>query len=130
MTELKCNDSFYGGLLGEELPVKFRLNGSIIEEYRKKVAPFGFNGLGEVVYLRTYAREKDDGCEVWVDTVERVVNGVFEILQHYIINKLHCTWDNNKAKDLAEDMFKRIFDMKFLPHRRSWTVGNGISCYY
>ncbi len=120
--------SFYGGLLGPQLIERFALNCELVEEYRDKPTPFGFNGLGEVVYLRTYAREKDNGeCEVWVDTIERVVNGVFEILHHYIVNKLHCQWDTEKAKRLSEDMFKRIFDMKFLPPGRGlWAMGSPI----
>lgn len=70
-----------------------------MESDAHKQAPFGFNGLGEVVYLRTYARDKSDGqSEVWIDTVERVVNGVFEILQHHVVNKLHCTWDAAKVE--------------------------------
>ena len=91
------NNTFYGGLLGPKLENCYVLDSNFINKYKNVPAPFGFNGLGEVVYLRTYAREKDNGeCEVWVDTVERVVNGVFEILQHYIINKLHCSWDIQK----------------------------------
>lgn len=126
------NTSFYGGLLGSQLSEKFTLSNDLVEEYRNKIAPFGFNGLGEVVYLRTYAREIESGprtgeCEVWVDTVERVVNGVFEILQHYIVNKLHCTWDIQKAKELSEDMFKRMFEMKFLPPGRGlWAMGSPV----
>lgn len=118
------------------------LNPALVEEYRHKQPPFGFNGLGEVVYLRTYARDKDNGqSEVWVDTVERVVKGVFEVLQHHIVNKLHCTWDTQKvfdqynlsvhpkciswqAQEHSEDMFRRIFEMKFLPPGRGlWAMG-------
>lgn len=120
-------ETFYGNLLGPKIESSFQLRKELIEEYKHKEVPFGFNGLGEVVYLRTYAREKDDGCEVWVDTVERVVNGVFEILQHYIVNKLHCVWDVNKSNILAEDMFKRIYNMKFLPPGRGlWAMGSPI----
>lgn len=78
---------------------RFVLDPALVEEYRHKKPPFGFNGLGEVVYLRTYAREKENGqSEVWIDTVERVVNGVFEVLQHHVVNKLHCPWDAQKVK--------------------------------
>jgi hypothetical protein len=121
---------FYGGLLGPQVPEaeRFTLDPALVEEYRNKKPPFGFNGLGEVVYLRTYAREKDNGqSEVWVDTVERVVKGVFEVLQHHVVNKLHCTWDAQKAKERSEDMFRRIFEMKFLPPGRGlWAMGSPI----
>lgn len=77
---------------------RFVLDPALVEEYRHKKPPFGFNGLGEVVYLRTYAREKDNGqSEVWLDTVQRVVTGTFEVLQHHVVNKLHCHWDAQKV---------------------------------
>jgi hypothetical protein len=118
---------FYGGLLGPKLSKneRFIVDINLYNEYKNKPAPFGFNGLGEVVYLRTYAREKENNeSEVWVDTVYRVVNGVFEILQHYIINKLNGEWDNKLAKELSKEMFIRIFTMKFLPPGRGlWAMG-------
>ena len=40
---------------------RFALSDNFIEGYRRKRAPFGFNGLGELVYMRTYSRIKDDG---------------------------------------------------------------------
>lgn len=124
------DNDFYGGLLGCRLPdnKRFKLRANIIDKYRNKVPPFGFNGLGELVYLRTYARDKENGSiETWIDTVERVVNGVFEILQHYIINKLHCDCSNLKLEELSEKMFERIFDMKFLPPGRGlWAMGSPI----
>ena len=44
-----------------------------IDEYAAEEPPFGFNGLGELVYRRTYSRLKADGVrEQWFETVERV----------------------------------------------------------
>ena len=78
--------------------VRFRLDRAFVDAFRHEKPPFGFNGLGEVVYLRTYARAKENGeTELWVDTVERVVEGAFEILQHYVVNKLQCTWDEDEV---------------------------------
>ena len=37
---------------------KFKLSEKFIEKYKRKKAPFGFNGLGELVYMRTYSRIK------------------------------------------------------------------------
>ena len=33
------------------------LSKDFINSYANKVAPWGFNGLGEIVYRRTYSRE-------------------------------------------------------------------------
>ena len=41
--------------------MKFSLSDNFIEQYKRKRAPFGFNGLGELVYMRTYSRLKEDG---------------------------------------------------------------------
>ena len=42
--------------------------------------PWGFAGIGEIVYARTYARTKEDGTrESWSDTVARVIAGTRQI---------------------------------------------------
>lgn len=54
----------------------FRLDKDFVETYKHIPAPFKFNGLGEMVYSRTYSRFKENGFkEKWFETVERVVNG-------------------------------------------------------
>jgi len=54
----------------------FKLSENFISKYKRKKAPFGFNGLGELVYMRTYSRIKEDGKnERWWETVQRVVEG-------------------------------------------------------
>lgn len=41
---------------------EFRLlNDSFLSNYKNIASPFGFNGLGEIVYRRTYSRVKADG---------------------------------------------------------------------
>ena len=41
--------------------MKFKLSENFINKYKRRKAPFGFNGLGELVYMRTYSRIKEDG---------------------------------------------------------------------
>jgi len=44
----------------------FRLSSKFLSDYKDRKPPFGFNGLGEFVYKRTYSRLKDDGLsEEW-----------------------------------------------------------------
>ena len=65
---------------------KFRLKDSFVEKYKKIKPPFGFNGLGEIIYYRTYAREKSDGTsEQWYETIRRVVEGTYSIQQRHTI---------------------------------------------
>ncbi len=59
----------------------FRMNDDFIALYKERKVNFGFNGLGNLVYKRTYSRIKDDGMnEEWYETVRRVVEGCFNML--------------------------------------------------
>ena len=48
--ETRTSVQFSSELLPYEIDLKF------VSKYRNIAPPFGFNGLGELVYLRTYAR--------------------------------------------------------------------------
>ena len=62
----------------EEIMEKFKLSDNFINKYKRRKAPFGFNGLGELVYMRTYSRIKENGKnERWWETVQRVVEGTY-----------------------------------------------------
>jgi len=51
-----------------------------IETYKTQTPPWGFGGLGEIVFLRTYSRKNgDDRTELWPETLQRVINGAIEI---------------------------------------------------
>jgi adenosylcobalamin-dependent ribonucleoside-triphosphate reductase len=108
----------------------FHLSKEFVDQYREKQAPFGFNGLGEVVYRRTYSRLKNDGSnkhEEWSDTLERVVNGTYAIQKDWI-NKHDLGWNELKAQDSAKEMFNRFFEMKCLPPGRGlWAMGSPIT---
>lgn len=62
----------------------FRLHGKFVSGYASRKPPFGFNGLGEMVYQTRYARVLPDGSkEQWHQTVERVVNGTYNMQVSY-----------------------------------------------
>lgn len=91
------------------------------------VARFGepdWGPLGKVTFERTYAREKLDGSkERFVDTLERVVNGVYQIQQQHAHN-LGVPFDLDKAQRSAQKMFKLMHEFKFLPPGRGlWAMG-------
>jgi ribonucleoside-triphosphate reductase len=99
------------------------LKDEFISEYRDKQPQWGFksgpNSLGEITYRRTYSR---DG-EQWFQTVQRVVEGTYEIIlnhcEHYNI-----PFDMDLAKYDAQEMYKLIYDFKFLPPGRGlWMMG-------
>lgn len=57
-----------------------KLSDEFLEQYKGRQPKWGFDGLGYVVYLRTYARVKPDGTlEDWWETVRRVTEGNFNI---------------------------------------------------
>ena len=107
---------------------KFVLSENFINKYKRKKAPFGFNGLGELVYMRTYSRIKEDGKnERWWETVQRVVEGTYSMQMNWIESH-QLGWNPWQAQKSAQDMYERIFTMKFLPPGRGlWAMGTPIT---
>ena len=106
----------------------FRLSDNFLEKYKDVTPPFGFNGLGYFTYMRTYSRIKDDGTnEQWWETVERVVNGTYNMQKKWI-QQQRLYWNETKAQYSAQEMFDRMFNMKFLPPGRGlWAMGTPIT---
>jgi ribonucleoside-triphosphate reductase (thioredoxin) len=110
----------------------FRLNEEFVASYKDKKAPFGYrdaggNSVGEITFLRTYSRKKEDGTkETWVDVCERVINGM------YSLQKEHCKtnrlpWSDAKAQASAKEAFDRLFNLKWTPPGRGlWVMGTPI----
>lgn len=106
----------------------FNLERSFVDTYKDRQPDWGFksgpNSIGEITYFRTYSRKKDNGTnERWHETVQRVVNGTFEILRrHHVANELE--WSEAWAQAAAQDMYDRIFNFKFTPPGRGlWVHG-------
>lgn len=106
--------------------MRFELDPLFVESFAEKTVEFGPVGL--LAFARTYSRPLDPadpskGQERWKDTVARVVNGT------YSFQKMHCTknnrpWDENKAQRSAQEMYRRMFEMKFTPPGRGlWAMG-------
>lgn len=102
----------------------FALRPAFVEEYQKVQPPFGFNALGEFVYITRYARVLPDGSrEKWYQTVERVVNGTIRMQERWIKSQ-GLPWDVEGAMETAQRMYDAIFHMRFLPPGRGlWAMG-------
>ncbi len=99
------------------------------ESYKTQTPPWGFGGLGEIVFLRTYSRKTGDGVsETWPETIQRVINGAIEIGVPY-------------TQDEAERLFDHMFNLRCsFSGRGLWQLGtplvqklNGASlnnCYF
>ena len=105
----------------------FKLSDEFTKPYSTKKVEWGFNGLGELTYYRTYSRLKDDGTnERWWETVRRVVNGIYSIQKEHIL-KQDLGWNESKAQSSAQEMYERIFAFKMLPPGRGlWSCGTDI----
>ena len=89
------------------------LSKDFINSYANKVAPWGFNGLGEIVYRRTYSREIESlgRKEYWYETIARCIDGAQKIGAGYTVEE-------------AERLFDYIFNLKgIFTGRCLWQLG-------
>ena len=102
----------------------FKLSAGFLKSYAGTKPKFGFNGLGEFVFYRTYSRVKKDGSkETFLDMAIRVIEGCYEI-QRLHCKKFHIPFDLDKAQKSAQEMFQRMWEFKFLPPGRGlWMMG-------
>jgi hypothetical protein len=107
----------------------FKLTEEFVKSYRGKKVPWGYedaagNSVGEIIFLRTYSRLKEDGTkETWVDVCERVINGMYSLQKdHAKANRL--PWNDAKAQSSAKEAFDRLFNLKWTPPGRGlWVMG-------
>lgn len=102
----------------------FSLSTAFVNEYKDQQPEWGYNGLGYIVYKRTYARTKPDGnLEEFWETCERVVEGTYDYQKRHC-KLLRLPWDDRKAQRSAQEMFKRMWAFKWLPPGRGlWMMG-------
>ncbi len=111
------------------MQLSFRLSESFIEQYKDRPVAWGFkdaggNSLGEITFIRTYSRIKDDGTkERWWEVCKRVVEGMFSIQRDWCeTNRL--PWNGNKAQHSAQEAYERLFTFKWTPPGRGlWVMG-------
>ena len=98
---------------------RFKLLYTTTKQLKEGTPKFGFNGLGEVVFRRTYSR----GNESWNDVVKRVIEGVMSIRkEHFVRNSLE--WNDDHWQQFAKEMAMSLFDMEWMPPGRGlWMMG-------
>jgi ribonucleotide reductase alpha subunit len=82
------------------------------KQYKNKKVNWGFDGLGYIVYKRSYARVKPDGnTEEWYETIQRCINSLQRIGSGY-------------SKSEAERLFDYVFNLKgCFSGRALWQLG-------
>ncbi|NDH69161.1 MAG: hypothetical protein EBY22_14935, partial [Gammaproteobacteria bacterium] len=89
------------------------ITSDFVAKYEEKQPPWGFGGLGEIVYLRTYSRsiESLNRTETWIETLTRVINGAVEIGVPF-------------SKEQAETLFDHMFNLRCsVSGRALWQLG-------
>ena len=92
--------------------IKNIISDDFLNKYLNKQPNWGFNGLGYIVYKRTYARIKENGqLEDWPETIARCINGAQKIGAGY-------------TKKEAEKLFDLVFNLKCnFAGRGLWQLG-------
>lgn len=106
------------------------ISSDFVSKYASQTPPWGFGGMGEIVYLRTYSRSIPElgRNETWPETIQRCINGAVEI-------------GAELSQDEAEKLFDHMFNLRCsLSGRSLWQLGtelvkkfNGTSlnnCYF
>lgn len=109
--------------------LSFRLPDEFVGSYADRPVPWGFpcgggNSLGELTFLTKYSRKKpDDTKERWHECCRRVVEGTYSILRDHC-ERQRTPWYFPKAQRAAQDMYERLFTMKWTPPGRGlWMMG-------
>ena len=91
------------------------IDDKFVASYANRPVPWGFNGMGEIVFLRTYSRTKENGnIETWPETIQRVVNGAIEIGVPY-------------TREEAEELFDHMYNLRCsMSGRALWQLGTGM----
>ena len=107
----------------------FRLSDEFITKYAGMPAPFGFsdagsNSLGEITFIRTYSRMKEDGTkERWHEVCRRVIEGMYSVQKNHAKDN-RLPWNDNKAQKSAQEAYQRMFELKWTPPGRGlWAFG-------
>ena len=107
----------------------FKLTEDFVNSYKNKEVPWGYkdaagNSVGEIIFLRTYSRLKEDGTkETWVDVCERVIDGMYSLQKDHAKSQ-RLPWNDAKAQSSAKEAFDRLFNLKWTPPGRGlWMMG-------
>ena len=105
-------------------PIKFAFRNEFKQNLKSRKVDWGYGGLSEFTYYRTYARKMSDGSlETWADCTIRVIEGFFSILKTNALSS-YVTWDEKRAHKLAEEAAERLFEFKWMPPGRGlWMMG-------
>lgn len=111
------------------MALSFKLADDYVKGFAEKKVPWGYtdaggNSVGEITFLRTYSRLKEDGTkETWAEVCRRVIEGMYSLQKDYCkTNRL--PWIDQKAQASAKEAYDRLFNLKWTPPGRGlWVMG-------
>ena len=103
-----------------EVRERFKLSEKFLEEFRGQQPKWG--PLGYVTFKRTYARPiheegQPDRTEEYWESLRRVVEGCYTIQLNHC-KSLKLPWIPFKAQKSAQEMYRLMWNFKFLPPGR------------
>ena len=96
----------------------FKLDDTFVQKYAETEPFWGFtdaggNSFGELVFIRTYARPKEDGTkERWWEVCRRVVEGMYHEQKRWCLDH-RIPWSPEEAQRSAQEAYDLMF-------RRCW----------
>ena len=93
------------------------LTDAFLSQYKDKEVPFGGNGMGHFVYLRTYSRWRNEDMrrETWLETCQRVTE--------YSMRLYQGPATQEELQKEAEYMFDSMFYLRVFPAGRTLWIG-------
>lgn len=103
---------------------RFQLPDSTRGQIESLPSPWGWQGLSEALYYRSYSREKrSGGQERWADTVIRFIEGVLSIRKDYCLSR-RLAWDEGYWRDYGVQMALAAAKFEWSPPGRGlWAMG-------
>lgn len=107
--------------------LNFALPDDFIERYEELTPFWGFtdaggNSLGELAFVRSYSRLKDDRTkERWYEVCRRVIEGMYHE-QRVWCERHRIPWDYEQALDSAMEAYHLLFHRKWAPPGRGLAV--------
>ena len=110
----------------------FHLTEDFVLKYKEESPPWGFqdagsNALGEITFVRTYSRRKENGTkEKWFEVCQRVIEGMYSIQKDWAKSN-RLPWNDRKAQASAQEAYDRMFTLKWTPPGRGlWMMGTNL----
>lgn len=107
--------------------LNFQLDDDFVARYAERTPFWGFtdaggNSIGELTFVRSYSRLKDDGKkERWHEVCRRVVEGMYHEQRKWCTQN-RIPYDLAKAQRSAEEAYDLMFDRKWAPPGRGLAV--------